>query len=104
MEMSANDMDDSVSDFSLAFVVFLAGSVGLVRHAQVGAQAVAVDTDEDGTEEPGDGDGGLDDVERVDECDPPHGPEMWCVLAPVVILSPPPRVGRHGLSLAMRGL
>jgi hypothetical protein len=112
---------------------FLAGRVGLVRHAQVGAQdvkahlalldpvvgesghgvdtseahsgflvpelaggcgvplskllgvgsacvsldesllAVAVDTDEDGTDEPGDGDRGLDDVERVERSWPTVG-------------------------------
>lgn len=123
--MITNDADNGVSDFSLAFAVFLAGRVGLVRHAQIGAQnvdanlallvpvvgesrhgvdpseahggflvpelaggcritlgrllgvgsvcipldesllAVAVDADEDGTDEPGDRDRGLDDVERV---------------------------------------
>ncbi|MGH3897527.1 MAG: hypothetical protein ACRDTA_04585 [Pseudonocardiaceae bacterium] len=32
--------DDGVPDFSLAFAVFLAGRVGLVRHAQISAQDV----------------------------------------------------------------
>jgi hypothetical protein len=117
---------DGVSDFSLAFAVFLAGGVRLIRHAQVGAQdveadlalvvpvvgesghgvdtseadscslvpelaggcgvalgkllgvgsacvsldesllAVAIDADQDGTDEPGNSDSGLDDVERVE--------------------------------------
>jgi hypothetical protein len=136
--MIANEADDGVSDFSLAFAVFLAGRVGLVRHAQVGAQdvdahlallvpvvgesghgvdtseadsgffvselaggcgvslgellsigsasvsldesllavAVDVDEDEDGADEPGDGDGGLDDVERVDRSWPAVGRSM----------------------------
>jgi hypothetical protein len=38
--MIANEADDGVSDFSLAFAVFLTGGVGLVRHAQIGAQDV----------------------------------------------------------------
>jgi hypothetical protein len=38
--------------------------------------AVAIDTDQDGTDEPGDGDGGLDDVELVDRSWPAVGRGM----------------------------
>jgi hypothetical protein len=137
LEMIVNEADDGVSDFSLAFAVFLAGRIGLVRHAQVGAQdvdanlalldpvvgesghgvdtreahsgflvpeliggcrvslgkllgvgsvcvsldesllAVAIDANEDGADEPGDGDRGLDDVERVDRSWPTVGSRPW---------------------------
>jgi hypothetical protein len=39
--------------------------------------AVAVDADEDGADEPGDGDRGLDDVERVINSWPTVGRGMW---------------------------
>jgi hypothetical protein len=135
--MIANEADDGVPDFWLTFAVFFAGGVGLVRHAQVGAQdvdanlalivpvvgesghgvdtgqthsgffvaelisgcgvslgkllgvcpvcvsldqpllAIAVDADEDGTVEPGDGNRGLDDVQRVNNSRPTVGSGVW---------------------------